>query len=120
MAGHAHGDAVQTGTGQVADRTGVSDGSHQGQGSGPEGLRQATSAVVEDGQGFGLHGVGDMGDQGVEARAALGLEDRGDGDGVGGIGGQAIDGLCRQDNQSTRAQGVSRLRVRGRRQAGRA
>lgn len=47
-----------------------------------------------------------MGDQRIEARAAFGLEHPGYGDGVGGVGGQAIDGLGREGDQQTRRQGL--------------
>ena len=36
-----------------------------------------------------------MGDQRVEARPALGLEDAGDGRAIGGVAGQPVDGLGR-------------------------
>ena len=47
----------------------------------------------------GLHGVGDMGDQRIEAGASLGLEDGRHGNRVAGVGGEAIDGLGRQQDQ---------------------
>ncbi|WGM37936.1 hypothetical protein AMEJIAPC_00837 [Caulobacter sp. NIBR1757] len=46
-----------------------------------------------------------MGDQGVEARPALGFEDTGDGQRVGGVGGQAIDRLGREGDELTRLEG---------------
>ncbi len=39
--------------------------------------------------------IGDMGDQRIEARSALGFEDARDADAVGGIAGQPVDGLGR-------------------------
>ncbi len=47
-----------------------------------------------------------MGDQGIEARPALGLEDGGDGDGVSSVGGEAIDGLGRKDDEAAVGQGA--------------
>ena len=45
--------------------------------------------------------AGDMGDQRIEGRAALGGIDRRHGGGVGGVRRQAVDGLGRQDDQPT-------------------
>jgi len=53
--------------------------------------------------------VGDVGDQRVEGRAALGGIDGRDGGGIGSVRREAIDGLGRQDDQPTvlqRARGV--------------
>ena len=111
MAGHADGDAVQSGAGQVADPVAVAHRGDDGQRAGPEGLGQGAGAVIEDGDSLGLHGVGDVGDQGVEAGPALGLENAGHGSGVPGIGGEAIDGLCRQDDQPPGLQRLNRLGV---------
>jgi hypothetical protein len=102
---HADGDAVQPRPGQVADPFPVPDRRDQRQGAGPEGLGQAPRGGVQNGDRFGLGGVGDVGDQGVEARPALGLEDGGDGAGVPGVGGQAVDRLGRHDDQPPRRQG---------------
>ena len=43
--------------------------------------------------------VGDMHDQGVEQRAALGGENRGHGFAIGGVGAQAIDRLGREGDK---------------------
>ncbi len=48
-----------------------------------------------------------MGDQRVEARTALGLEDRRHGRGVRGVGAQAVDGLGRQQREPAVAEGSS-------------
>ena len=50
------------------------------------------------GDGLGLNGVGDMGDKRIEARPALGLENRRHGLRIAGVGGQTIDGLCGQND----------------------
>ena len=99
MAGHPHGHAVQTGASQVADPVAVADGGHDRQGPRPEGLGKGPRPGVEHGDGFGLNGVSDMGDQGVEARPPLGLEDAGHSDGVSGVGAEAIDRLGGQDDK---------------------
>ena len=77
----------------------------------PEGLGQRPGAVVEDGDGLGLDGVGDMGDQRIEAGPALGLEDGGHGGGVSGVGGEAVDGLGRQDDEPPGGQRLGGLGV---------
>ena len=99
MAGHPHGHAVQAGAGQVADPVAVADGSHDRQGPRPEGLGQGPRPGVEHRNGLGLHGVSDMGDQGIEARPPLGLEDGSDSDGVAGVCTEAIDRLGGQDDK---------------------
>jgi len=54
-----------------------------------------------------------MGDQGIEARPALGLEDGRDRAWVGGVGGEAVDGLGRQNDEPAAAQDLGRLLGRG-------
>ena len=111
VAGHPHGDAVEPGAGQIADAVAVPHRGDDGQRAGPERFGQGPGLVVEHGDGLGLDRVGDMGDQWIEAGAALGLEQGGDGDGVAGIGGQTIDGLGRQDDQTPGGQRLGRLGV---------
>ena len=53
----------------------------------------------------------DMGDQRVEARPALGLEDGGDGGGIAGVGGEAVDRLGRQDDEAAGPERFSGLDV---------
>jgi hypothetical protein len=50
--------------------------------------------------------ISDVGDQGIEARPALGGENLGDGGRIGGVCGQAIDCFCRQDDELAAAQGL--------------
>ena len=111
MARHPHGDAVQTGAGQVADPVAVPDGCHDRQRPRPEGLGQGSRPGVEHGDDFGLHGVSDMGNQGVEAWPALGFEDGSHCDGVAGVGGQAVDRLGRQDDQIAVGEGANGLDI---------
>jgi hypothetical protein len=77
-------------------------------GAGPERGGQGQGAVVEGGDARGGLDVVDVGDQRVEARTALGLEDRRHGRGVRGVGAQAIDGLGRQQHEPAVAPGPSR------------
>ena len=44
--------------------------------------------------------IGDMHDQGIEQRAALGGEDRGHGFAIGGVGAQAVDRLGGEGDQA--------------------
>jgi len=49
-----------------------------------------------------------MGDERIEARPLLGGEEPRDGGGVGGVGGEAIDGFGRQDGQIAGSQRLGR------------
>ena len=68
---------------------------HQRQRAGPEGLGQSCREGIEAGDAVGHGAIGDMGDQRVEARPALGLENTRHGDAVGGIASQAVNRLGR-------------------------
>jgi hypothetical protein len=96
----AHRHGVEARSRQVADRRLVGHGQHQGQWARPEPGGQPLGPLVEAGDPPGGGDVGHMGDQGVEARPALGRVDRRHGAGVGGVGRQAIDRLGRQDDQA--------------------
>ena len=105
---NAHRHGVEAGAGQVAHRHGVGDRQHQGQGTGPERLRQRPGAVVEDRDLLGARQVGDVRDQRVEARPALGLEDRRHRPRIAGVARQPVDCLGRQDDQLALAQRLDR------------
>ena len=64
------------------------------------GQRERVGAELADRCGRGE--VGDMDDQRIEARPALGLVDSGDRCGVGGVGGEAVDGLGRRPRPARR------------------
>ena len=82
---------------------------------GPERLRELDRARVEAGEAPRGGQVLDMGDQGIEARTPLGLEQARDGDRIGGVGGETIDRLGGQDDelarQSARAAASTSLRA---------
>ncbi|MNE00050.1 hypothetical protein D3C80_924450 [compost metagenome] len=99
MPRHAHGDAVQAGSGQITDPLAVPHRRHDGQWTGPEGLGQRPRPLVKHGDGLGVQGVGDVCNQGVEARSSLSLKDARHRLGVRGVGRQPIDGLGRQHDQ---------------------
>ncbi len=96
MARHADGHGVKARPGQIADGAGVLDRRDDGQRSGPERAGQRHGAVVEVGDAPGRLQVGDMGDQRIEARSALGLENRRDRRGVRRVRTEPIDRLGRQ------------------------
>ncbi len=106
MVGRPHRDGVQSCAGQVADRVGVADRRHEGQGAGPEGFGQALGARRKRGDRQGPLQPGDVGDQGIELRPALGLEHLGHGVRVPGVAGQTIDGLGRQYDQLATQKGA--------------
>ncbi len=77
----------------------IGDRRDDGQRAGPERLGEPLGAVVEP-RDARRHGeVRHMGDQRIEARPALGLVEPRHGGGIGGVGGQAVDGLGGQDDQ---------------------
>jgi len=77
-----------------------------GQRAGPERLRELDSARVEAGEAQGGGQVLDMGDQGIEARTPLGLEQPRNSGRIAGVGGETIDRLGRQDDELARRQGA--------------
>ena len=99
MTRHAQGHAVQPGAGQVAHPSGVTDRRHQCQRSRPESLGQPPRLFIEHTHRFSGVRVRDVGDQRIEARPPLGLEDRGHGLRVRSVGPQPIDRLGRQAEQ---------------------
>ncbi len=104
MARHAHGHAVQPRPRQITHPLAIAHRGHNGQRPRPEGLGQRARLGVEHGDRLGVHGVGDMSDQGIEARPTLGLEDSRHRLRIGGVGCQTIDRLGRQDDQAPRFQ----------------
>ncbi len=76
---------VQTGARKKADGAVFPARQDERQRSGPEFFRQPIGAAIEMNQGPGCGRGGDVDDQRVECRPALGGEDRGDGLAVGGV-----------------------------------
>ena len=110
---HAQGHAVQARAGQVAHPSGVTDWRHQGQRSRPESLGQPPRLFIEHTHRFSGVRVRDVGDQRIEARPPLGLEDRGHGLRVRSVGPQPIDRLGRQQDKRALPQGLGGLFGRG-------
>ena len=63
-------------------------------------------------QRFGHREIGDVDDQRIEARAALGLVDLEHGVGIGGVGAEAVDGLGREGDELAGAQDARRNRCK--------
>lgn len=104
-------NAVQTRPCQIADPGSIANRRDNGQRPGPKGLCQGACVIVEDSHGLGLYGVRDVGDQRIESRPALGFEYGGDRNGVAGVGGKAIDGFGRQDDQTAGGESLGGLSV---------
>ncbi len=99
MRRHPRGRGVEPGAdqqGQAAIRGPRQD---QGQRPRPEAAGEETRIIVENTYAFGHGGVGDMHDQRVVCRPALGLEDARHGLAVAGIGAQPVDGFGRERDQ---------------------
>ena len=107
MRRHADGQRVETGAGEQIDRATRAPRQHQGQRPGPKRGRQARGDftcldVVER-----RFGVGEVTDQRVEVRPALGLEDRGNRTAVGGVGAKPVDGFSTERDQTAVAEEAS-------------
>ena len=79
-------------------------GSTRVSGAGPELLRQRLGAGRKFHMAAGFFQVGDMHDQGIEQRPALGGENRGHRLAVGGVGAQAVNRLGGEGDQAAIAQ----------------
>ena len=93
---HAHGERVEPRGHQRMHGIFARQRQHQRQRPRPEFLRQLSRNRVDAHQPLRHVEAGDMGDQRVEARPALGLEDARHRFAVGGVGGEPVDGLRRQ------------------------
>ncbi len=102
---HAQGDAVEPGARQVAGLAGIAHRHHQRQRPRPKRFGQGAGAVVEHADLLGSRDITDMDDQRIETRPALGLEHLDHGVRIIGARAQPIDGLGRQVDQLTGAQG---------------
>ena len=98
---HAQRDRLQAGRDQIVDRRAIGQRQYQRQRAWPEPLGQCARQRIEPRQPRGHGKVRDMRDQRIEARPALGLEDLRHSRAVGGIGGEAINGLGRDGDQLT-------------------
>ena len=99
MRGRAQRHAVQPGADQQRQRRILAARQHQGQGAGPEFLRQRLGAGRQFDMAPRFFEIGDMHDQRIEQRAALGGEDRGHRFAIGGVGAQAVNRLGGEGDQ---------------------
>ena len=106
MIGHANGDAIEPGRRQFGYRASGGARQHQGQGAGPELRRQPLGIGVENRQFPRGRDIGDMRDQRIEGRPALGLIEPRHRLAVAGIGAEPVDGLGRKRHQPARAQAL--------------
>jgi len=107
MVGNTDRQAVEPGRGQQRDRAVLAARQDQGQRAGPYRGGQPPGALVEIDQAGGLFDGRHMDDQRVEARPALGGEDRGHRPVVGGVAAQAIDGFGGEGDQPSGPQQLS-------------
>ena len=90
---------VEPGAGQQRQPASVAARQDQGQRARPEPGGEVAGAAVEDGKRLGFGDARYMDDQRVEARPALGREDRGDRVLVHGVGAEPIYRLGREGHQ---------------------
>jgi hypothetical protein len=70
-------------------------------------LRKAAGFVAEDTEPGRGREIGDVNNERIEARPALGLVDAGNGARVGGVGGKAVNGLGRNGDRLARTISVA-------------
>jgi len=93
---HANADGIEPGRRQRMNVAFRFQRQNERQWAGPEGLCEFPRYRVENRVTLGHGDIGHVADQRVELRPALGLVNTGDGSGIGGVGGKAIDGFRRQ------------------------
>jgi len=92
-------NGVEPGARQVANGGPVLDRGDERQRPGPERLGQLKAARVETREALRRREIADMRDERIETRAALGFEQARDGGRVARVGGEAVDGFRRQDDE---------------------
>jgi hypothetical protein len=104
MVGHAEAEARQAGAGEIADAAALRQRQDQGERTRPERLRESFGDPREHALAPGLGHVGDMGDQRIEAWAALGRVNPRHGARIDGVGAEAIDGFGGKGDEAAGAQ----------------
>ena len=99
VTGNAHGDRVEAGGDQIGDRESRRFLEDQRQRPWPERLRQSFGHRREDGEFAGGIEIGHVGNQWVEARPALGLEDPRHRLRIGRIGAEPVNRLGRKRDE---------------------
>ena len=100
--GHPERDRAEAGGDQRVDRRARLERQDQRQRPRPECLGELLRQRIEQRDRLRHLKRRDMGDQRIEARPALGLEDARDGLAVGGVGGEPVDGLGRDRHDLAR------------------
>ena len=110
MAGHAHRDAVEAGGRELGDRAAGALRQHQRQRTRPEGGGQPFGGGVEPREPLRGGEIGDVGDQRIERRPALGGVEPRDRRAVGGVGAEPVDRLGRKGDEAARREASARRR----------
>ncbi len=114
MRRHPHRHAVEAGEREIGHAAIGLFRQHQRQRSGPERAGKLLGGGIEAPEpARGVH-AGDMGDQRIEARPALGGVEPGDGLAIAGVGAEPIDGLGRERDQPAGGKAGGRRRDRRR------
>ena len=103
------GEALEAGAAETRDPAFRPAGQHQGQRARPEARRQGLRTAVEHRLRRRRLDLGQVHDQGVEARPRLGGEDPGDGPLLGGVGPQAVDRLGRKGDEAAGGEALDSL-----------
>ena len=104
MRRRAEGDGREAGAGQFGDGAVGAARRDQRERARPEAIGQRAGVRVQMRVPLRVVQAEHMGDQRIETRAALGLEDARHSDGVRGVGAEAVDGLGRERDETARAQ----------------
>ena len=120
LARHPHRQGIEPRRGQQRDGAACFPRQHESQRSRPEALGQDPGALIHPHQSLGSGEVGQVEDEGIEARAVLGGEDCGDGAVIGGVRAEAIDRLGGKGHEPAGAKRFGRGRdvLRRRREDG--
>ena len=98
--GDANGDRVEPGRRQLGHRATGSLGQDERQRPRPEGFRQPGRVGDKAREALCFRNIGDMGDERIEGRPALGVVKARDGGPAGRVGAQAVDGLGRKGHEA--------------------
>ena len=109
MRRNAQGDGRKAGADEIAERRIRLPGHHEAERSRPERRRQTPRISIEDRKPLNVLSRGDMHDQRIETRPALGLENPRHRLAVERIRAESIDRLCRKSDETSSADDPRRL-----------
>ena len=98
--GHAYGDRIEPGHRQLGHRTTGSLGQDERQRPRPKVFRQPRRVGVKAREALRVRDVGDMGDERIEGRPALGVVKARDGGPADRVGAEAVNGLGRKGHEA--------------------